>query len=223
MGHIITLKKILLIDDSRSVLLKLKADIESMGYEVLTCGIAIQAFDMAKEYKPDCILTDYEMPEMQGPEICFQFKNDNDLRQIPILILTSKENDEYLIRALKKGADDFISKNVDPEIIRVKIAAALRTRDLQNELLELKKITTVKMLVVTFNHELNNALTLGCTWLRKLEDQVNKDGQYANYFAKISNAFDRVESVVKEITEVGKLQEIQYTSREQMFKIGKSK
>lgn len=225
-------KKILLVDDSKSVLAKLQPAIEDLGYDVLACNVSREAMSLIHDTHPDCIIVDYEMPDLTGPDLCSLIKNNPETRHIPTIILTSKEEDEYLILALKKGADDFVTKSANIEILHAKIMSAIKTSDIQRELLEIRRLTTIKTLTVTYNHEINNALAIGHAWVQKLKTEIldntagsdsalmeEAEKKYEPYFTKISESLNRIKNVVKEITKSEKLQEEDYLLGRTLFKI----
>jgi len=108
------MKKILLIDDEKDFCSTIKDALESASsFEVETCSNAMDAFEKAKEIKPDLILLDVMMPELSGPEIAAQLKNCEETKNIPVVFLTAVL-DEREAEAHKNviGGEYFLGKPV---------------------------------------------------------------------------------------------------------------
>lgn len=109
------------------------------GYEV---GLAVdgrEGLAKASEFNPELILTDYEMPEMDGPTLCKALKADPKLRPIPVLMLTTLGATESKVLGLNAGADDYMQKPQSPQEVQeifARIRAQLRISDLRAELSE---------------------------------------------------------------------------------------
>jgi two-component system, sensor histidine kinase and response regulator len=153
-------KKILLIDDS-SVSLKYFANlIEQYNCQTILTQDPHKAIVAAESHRPDCILCDYEMPNLSGKELCVKFKENPALRNIPFMMLTSRETDEDFIDCIGAGADDYLFKNANPDKVLIKLQAMLRMKTMQDELTKYKELAAVESLIVTLNHEFNNVITI---------------------------------------------------------------
>ena len=112
-----TKKRILIIEDNEAFLRIMKLRLESTGYEVLTAIDGLAGLNTAKEEVPDLIISDLMLPKMDGHKICRLLKFDNNLKHIPIIMLTSRDLDEDENIAKKCGANAFIIKTTHAEII----------------------------------------------------------------------------------------------------------
>jgi DNA-binding response OmpR family regulator len=107
-------KKILLVDDDPQIHDLYKLRLTNAGFTVLEAWNGKEGIEMAKKEKPDFILLDVIMPVMDGPRALLEIKEDNDLKNIPILILTGLEDRPIDVRVAKEvGAVDFINKAVE--------------------------------------------------------------------------------------------------------------
>ena len=122
-------KTILIVDDEADILEMLKYNLEKEGYTVLTARQGQSALDQVKR-KPDLILLDVMMPEMDGWEVCRRLKQDPKTAAIPVLFLTAKgaEMDEVL--GLELGAEDYIVKPISVRKLLARVRAVLRRREL---------------------------------------------------------------------------------------------
>jgi len=124
--------KILLVDDIQDNLTTLKALIkeafpESKVFQALS---GIQGIEIAKKENPDVILLDIVMPKMDGFEVCYKLKEDEELKEIPIVFITALKGDkENRIRALKCGAEAFIAKPIDIYELTAQIQAMVKIRN----------------------------------------------------------------------------------------------
>jgi twitching motility two-component system response regulator PilH len=118
------IKKILVCDDSVTDLTKIKTIVEGAGYIAVTASSGIEAITRAKADKPDLILLDVIMPEMDGFEACRKLRQDPETKQIPVIFVTSKNQKADRVWAQMQGAQDLISKPYNPEQIIEKLRAA---------------------------------------------------------------------------------------------------
>lgn len=113
-------KEILIIDDEPDFLTVVVARVESAGYKVVKAASAEEACAMVKKHKPDLILLDLLLPNMQGDAFCKQLKSNDELKNIPVIIVTAS-----IIRIPEKvkeiGADDYLLKPFEPEDLLFKI------------------------------------------------------------------------------------------------------
>jgi len=90
----------------------------------------------------DLVLLDWMMPEMDGYEVCRSIRQSNDLRGVYILMLTGSRQKEEIVKVLVAGADDYLIKPFEPQDLQIRIRAAKRIIDLQQELADLRRRTT---------------------------------------------------------------------------------
>lgn len=187
-------RRILCVDDSRVILLGNKQNLEPYGFDIDIAQGGQQCLKYLKKIKPDCILLDYEMPDMNGTELCQIIKYDSDIKDIPIIMLTGNDSKNYLLKAIESGADDFISKTVDIEILVSKINSIIRLGDLIKKQLELERFRTAHAMVTTYNHELRNPLTIALGMLGKNFDELNEER-----FLKVQKALWRISEIITKL------------------------
>ncbi|WP_282602505.1 diguanylate cyclase [Paracoccus sp. PARArs4] len=103
-------------------------------YEVCFALSASQAVDLAHEVRPDLILLDVVMPEMDGYELCRRMKADNVLADIPVIFATGLGDDEAELRGLAAGAIDFVMKPIRPASLRQRVANHVRMKRMRDSL-----------------------------------------------------------------------------------------
>ncbi|MGM0508949.1 MAG: response regulator [Fusobacteriota bacterium] len=119
-------KKILVADDEMHILQIIKFNLQKRGgYEIITAKNGEEALEKTKAEIPDLILSDVMMPKMSGFEFCENVKKNNELMNIPFLILTAKGQESDEIRGNEVGADDYITKPFSPRALLKKVKEIL--------------------------------------------------------------------------------------------------
>ena len=131
---------ILIVDDEYSGRETLQSVLEGEGYNLVMAENGPQAIAAAKSILPDVILLDVMMPGMTGFEVCERIRNDPQVAEIPIIILTALDDRESLLTGLKAGADDFISKPFDRFELRARLIGITRLNRYQKLLEEREKL-----------------------------------------------------------------------------------
>jgi diguanylate cyclase (GGDEF)-like protein len=105
--------KVLVVDDERNILEIIRFNLEVEGYEVLTSQDGEEALRLVQESRPDIILCDIMMPEIDGLEVCRRLKADGRTNQIPVVMLSARTQAQDKVASIDAGADDFITKPFD--------------------------------------------------------------------------------------------------------------
>ena len=111
------LKKILMIEDEPAFLHMMKKRLEYEGYEVVAAENGLEGLSTARSENPDLIILDIMLPGMDGHKVCRMIKSDNNLRNIPVAMLTSRDLEEDAETAKRCGANAFIIKTTRTEIV----------------------------------------------------------------------------------------------------------
>ena len=120
--------KILLVDDEPDILEIVEYNLKNEGYKVYTASSGIEGVSLAKEVKPDLILLDVMMLEMDGIEACDQIRKIPSLEHTIIAFLTARGEDYSQVAGFEAGADDYITKPVKPKVLTSRLKALLRRR-----------------------------------------------------------------------------------------------
>jgi PAS domain S-box-containing protein len=118
--------RILLVEDSRTQAARFEALFTSEGWEVACSLTAEEALDRLNHARPDLIIVDYYLPGMKGDEFCREVRMNVNTRGIPVLMLTVGGTQDAEARGLESGADDYLSKSADPDILLLRVRALLR-------------------------------------------------------------------------------------------------
>lgn len=126
-------KKILAIDDSVTYLRALADALRVDGYDVSLARSGEEALDLLAVELVDCILLDLMMPGLSGEDTCLRIKAVPALRNVPLLMLTSLDDRDAMIRGLSAGADDYVSKSSEFEILKARVRAQIRRKQFEDE------------------------------------------------------------------------------------------
>jgi sigma-B regulation protein RsbU (phosphoserine phosphatase) len=157
-------RRLLLVEDSSTMRRMLAMKLAEDGYDVATANDGVEGLAKAREApRPELILTDYEMPELDGAGLCEAVKSDRGLRSIPVLMLTTLGDTERKVAGLEAGADDYILKPKSPDDFRemfARIRAHLRIADLNAELADRNRLLEAAHKKLTFELELAQKVQL---------------------------------------------------------------
>ena len=183
-----TARKILMVDDEERNLFILEGILAPVQYTLDRATTGQEAMEKVLEDPPDLILLDVMMPGLSGFDVCRHLKSQEETRFIPILLVTALSDKDSKIQGAEAGADDFISKPVDPNELRTRVKSLLRIRALYDELqqryeqlhqLEVMRETLTQMIV----HDLRNPLVA----VRGFVDLLEMSGYVADVDAAQSH------------------------------------
>ncbi len=150
--------KVLIVDDNPKIMAVAKVHLKKEGLEILCVEDGKSALESARQEKPDLILLDLDMPGISGFEVCQILKNDNELYMIPVIFLTATDDNASRVTGLDLGAVDYVTKPFDSFELRARVRAALRTKQLQDQL-------------ATLNHELEERVEQRTEKIKQLLQQ----------------------------------------------------
>ncbi|MEX0844141.1 MAG: adenylate/guanylate cyclase domain-containing protein [Balneolaceae bacterium] len=120
-----TKPRILVVDDHPALVTLLRHKLIQKGYDVFTAQNGQDALELVRKEYPDVILSDVDMPLMDGFELCETIKKDSKLNKIPIILVTSMVTTDYIMKGIEAGADNYLTKPYDDETLYSKIEELL--------------------------------------------------------------------------------------------------
>ena len=143
---ILTRPRVLCVDDEAEILKFLDAVLARNGYEVIQALNGEEALEKMKEQNADLVLSDVRMPRMDGLELCRRIKGDEKLMNVPVVLITGFAGRDERIKGIEAGAEDFLSKPIDPAEVLARIKMLLKVKALNEKrigdlLIEMKFIT----------------------------------------------------------------------------------
>jgi two-component system alkaline phosphatase synthesis response regulator PhoP len=119
-------KKILVVEDEQDILQLVKHYLEKEGFRPITAMNGLEALKKVKEEKPDLLVLDLMLPELDGLEVCKRLRSVPETAMLPILMLTAKAEESDTIVGLELGADDYVTKPFSPKALVARVKALLR-------------------------------------------------------------------------------------------------
>jgi signal transduction histidine kinase len=126
-------RKILAVDDSPTYLHGLGDALKEEGYDVILARSGEEALELLAVQPVDCILLDLLMPGLSGQETCERIKAAPSVREIPLIMLTALDNREAMVAGLSAGADDYLSKSSELEVLKARVRAQIRRKQFEDE------------------------------------------------------------------------------------------
>lgn len=121
-------KKILLIEDEEDIAALIKLQAEISGYKLLVESDGIAGYRTVEREKPDLVILDLMLPGQNGLDVCRKMKHSPELKTIPVIIVSAKNEELDVVLGLELGADDYVAKPFSPKVLFSRIKAVLRRR-----------------------------------------------------------------------------------------------
>jgi CheY-like chemotaxis protein len=118
-------KRILIVEDTKTIVMVEKLMLSGQDYEIETASNGLEGLMKAQNIKPDLVLLDIMMPEMDGIEMCRQLKANSETKSIPVVMVTTKGESDKVEQAFLAGCDDYVTKPIDKVELRSKVAKHL--------------------------------------------------------------------------------------------------
>ncbi len=134
--------RILIVDDVPANIQVLVSVLKEDGYQISVATSGRQALELVGKVRPDLLLLDIMMPEMDGYEVCSRLKAEEATRHIPVLFITALADAEDEAKGLALGAVDYITKPIHPELVRARVRNHLELKQYQNQLEETVSLRT---------------------------------------------------------------------------------
>jgi two-component system, sensor histidine kinase and response regulator len=198
---------ILVVDDQPINVQLLKRKLEREGIRVTAAYNGLEALETIKRQKPDLILLDVMMPDMDGIEVCQRLQGSDDTRGIPIIFITARTTKESKIEGLGVGAVDYITKPIDLDETLARVQTQLRfvainrqVVDLTRRLEEARKAATIGAVTQGIAHNLNNLLGVVIGYLDLVKAYHDKPEQVKKNAQHVEDAVQRIVRIIKQLS-----------------------
>jgi two-component system, sensor histidine kinase and response regulator len=199
--------KILVVDDQPINVQLLRRKLEREGIQVLSAFSGQEALDQITQEKPDLILLDVMMPDMDGIEVCQRLQAREDTRSIPIMFITARSSKEGKLEGLGVGAVDYITKPIDLDETLARVQTQLRfvainreMVDLQRRLVEARRAATIGAVTQGIAHNLNNLLGVVIGYLDLIKAYPDKPALVTRNALQVEEAVHRIVSIIKQLS-----------------------
>ncbi len=165
----------------------------------------------------DIVLLDVIMPEMSGLEVLRKIRETQSQAELPVVMLTSLVEIKDVVNALEMGANDYLTKPIDLDLAEARIKTQMRLLKLTREAKQRAELETLSDMVATYNHEINNPLTIAMGNLPKNIEKITPEK-----LSKAREAMERIAQIVKKISELeeeGQIKRETYANNSSMIKL----
>ena len=209
-------KTILIAEDSEVDRESLASILKKNHYNVISVFDGEQCLVEVEREKPDMLLLDIILPKLSGNDVLTTLRKTFNAIELPILMVTIKSKSVDIVESLTLGANDYITKPVDFDVALTRIKTHLQITEFSHELSRFKELEAINALIATYNHEINNPLSVAIGALRRLQG-----AQPESEYEKVNRALWKITSIVKAIKDVaqsGRLEFNKYTNKSKIIK-----
>lgn len=190
-------RKILLVDDEVVSSKVLAGRLTKRGYVVTQAATGKEALDSVAREKPDLVLLDVMMPGLSGLEVLKALREMHQTTALPVIMVTALESVGDVTNALRAGANDYIAKPVELDIAVARIATHITIANLHRENLARSELEAIHAMIVTYNHEINNPLTVALANLEMMSR--SPDPAHAD---RVRAALLRIAAITRQIAQI---------------------
>lgn len=193
------MKTVLVVDDDKPIRDFIATTLKYGGFQALSAEDGPTGLKLAEQHKPDLIILDINMPEMNGFEVMQKIRSDERTNTIPVIFLTAQDNYSSMRKGMLEGADDYLVKPVSPTELMTAIKVQLSKRSIIEE----KHNTTLHMLrkniMYALPHELRTPISLisGYAALLEMDDGRAEPESVLKYARSIGTATARLERLIE--------------------------
>jgi two-component system sensor histidine kinase/response regulator len=198
---------VLVVDDQPINVQLLKRKLEREGIRITPAYTGLEALEFVQKEKPDLILLDVMMPDMDGIEVCQRLQASEETRGIPVIFITARTNKESKLEGLNVGAVDYITKPIDLDETLARVQTQLRFVQVNRQLLELtrrleesRKAATIGAVTQGIAHNLNNLLGVVIGYLDLVKAYYDKPEQVRKNVQHVEDAVGRIVSIIKQLS-----------------------
>jgi CheY-like chemotaxis protein len=199
--------KILVVDDQPINVQLLKRKLEREGMQVATAFSGREALDLIAADRPDLVLLDVMMPEMDGIEVCQRLQANPETKMIPVIFITARTTKEGKIEGLGVGAVDYITKPIDLDETLARVQTQLRFVVMNRELVELqrrlgesRRAATLGAVTQGIAHNLNNLLGVVIGYVDLIKAYHEKPELVKKNAQHLEDAVNRIVVIIKQLT-----------------------
>jgi DNA-binding response OmpR family regulator len=195
---------ILIVNDEPENTELLELMLNDLGFQSRTANTGEEALQMVESEKPDLILLDVQMPEMDGYKVCEQLRDNPETKRIPIIMATSQVTDAHeKVKGLRSGASDFLMKPFEQDELVTCIEAQLYIKELEDQRVLNEKRILLDQLVTTLQHEIINPLSgiLGYSelMLKQMQKRQLEPEEIEKALETIHSSSERIQDVMEKL------------------------
>ncbi|MDA0746835.1 MAG: response regulator [bacterium] len=195
--------QILIAEDDTISREVLRLNLIKWGHDVIACKDGDEAWQHLQcADAPRLAILDWMMPGMEGTEICRRIRELPHGQLSYLMLLTAKERNEFLVEGLAAGADDYITKPFQTDVLRARLGVGLRVVELQARLREAERNRVLTQAAGAAAHEINQPLTVLLGTAQILTMQLPKDDPNRTSIEDLFRAAKKIDEIVKKMAQV---------------------
>lgn len=200
---------ILVVEDNEANRGLLATLLQRSGHTVLLAENGIEALKIMREDNPDVVLLDIMMPKMDGYQVLDNMKQDPDLRDIPVLVISAVDDMDSVVKCIELGADDYLYKPIKRILLTARVEACLAKKLWrQRELERLTELNRLKdQFVRTVSHELKNPIMLIMGFVEILGEMSAEElAESKDYLERIGHHTQQMQNLIEDLLDLSKLE-----------------
>lgn len=215
--------KILIADDSKTSRTRLTQVLTTWGYEIQIASDGEEAWTMlnAPDH-PEIAILDWMMPGIDGIDLCRKIRETPAIRDIYIIVLSSKSKRDDIYEGIQAGANDYIFKTQAEADLKIRLEVATRIVELKNELLVRQKMQGALELAGGICHELNQPLQVLLGYTEMLVDEIGPDSHSRDTLLEMKEAAQRIGKLTRRLMNITRYETMDYLGARKIMDIGLS-
>jgi len=179
----------------------------STEYRVRTALDGEEGLRLVKEIRPDAVLSDVMMPKLDGYQLCKELRKLEELKQVPVLLLTARGDVEHAMEGFEAGADDYITKPFHPRELLARVGVQVRMRRMLSELAHRERLVALGVLAASMAHQIRSPLTSISAGLPLLERRLGDalEGRNRELLHSIMGSGERIEQQIADLLSLSRV------------------
>jgi signal transduction histidine kinase len=196
-------------DDMREVI----GNALSLGYRVRSATDGERGLRLIDEIRPDAVVSDVMMPGLDGYQLTRELRKREDMRQVPVLLLTARGDVEHALEGFEAGADDYVTKPFYPRELLARVGVQIRMRRMVSELAHRERMVALGVLATSLAHQVRSPLTSIVAGLPLLERRLGDalDGRNRELLHSIIESGDRIEQQIADLLSLSRVDQVDET------------
>ena len=214
--------RVLVVDDDPSFVRFVEMFLEPEGFQVIPALTGSEGIELARARRPDAVLLDYNLPDMDGQDVLRELKRHDETRTIPVVVVTARAGVGDRVRTLDLGGDDYVAKPFDIRELQARLASVVSRARHQALQTEAEKVQTLRRVVASVSHEVNNPLAAILMCAEALERRHSDEPDVVEKSRMIQNNVLRIRDILTRLERVRRVVPKPYVAGERILEIGEA-
>lgn len=214
--------KILIVEDEPDTAYILGLLLKKNNFDIKIAQNGSEALEVLKDFVPQVILADWNMPVMSGIELCEKVKENEKYRLIYYIILTARSTLQDRVKGLDVGADDFLLKPIENQELLARIRTGMRIHNLQNELHKIAHSKALIEMATTIGHKINNPLSSLILSIENIKNELkdkNLEKEFNDDFKIMLESIKKIQSLANDLKHLEQPELIEYSDKKNMLNL----